>query len=826
MSSRRVPSAETLSALKALLGDRLSTAASVLEQHGTDESYHAVAPPDAVAFVNSTEEVSEVIKICAAAGTPVIPFGAGSSLEGHISATEGGVSIDLTGMNNILAAENMSCKIEAGVTREQLNVDLRATGLMFPVDPGANATLGGMISTNASGTTTVRYGNMKTNVMSLTAVMADGRIIKTGSKTRKSSAGYDLTRLLIGSEGTLAVVTEAELKLFGIPEAEKTMICSFDTIKDAVDTCATVMQMGIPVARMELMDENAVEAINKYAKLDTAVRPSLIIEHHGSPAEVEEQSALVVEIANDFEAKDIELATDAEERKKLWSGRHAAWYATMNQMPGSRGLSTDVAVPFSKLADVIVETQQDLKDSELFGTIVGHVGDGNFHVMLPFFLDNEELMQKVRDFSDRLVKRALEYEGTCTGEHGIGNGKMNYLSKEHGDSVEVMHIIKKALDPKDIMNPGKIFYGTNFKRQVTPPDAVAFVKSTEEVSKVIKLCAATGTPVIPFGAGTSLEGHISAAYGGVSIDLSGMNTILKVDRKNLSCKVEAGVTREQLSVDLRATGLMFPVDPGANATIGGMISTNASGTTTVRYGNMKTNVMSLTAVLADGRIIKTGSRYVAYSASIWGPPTYCLLFPPLAVIRTRKSSAGYDLTRLLIGAEGTLAVVTEAELQLFGVPEAETAMICSFDTMKEAIDTCTTVMQMGIPVARMEMLDENAVDAVNKYSKLDNPSIILICTLILLACSHVGDGNFHVLLPFTDDDEEHMARMKAFSSRLVERALAYGGTCTGEHGIGIGKMDYLRREHGDAVDVMHAIKKALDPQDIMNPGKIFYGKKY
>ncbi|RLN91433.1 hypothetical protein BBJ28_00018976, partial [Nothophytophthora sp. Chile5] len=488
MSSRRVPSAETLSALKALLGDRLSTAASVLEQHGTDESYHAVAPPDAVAFVNSTEEVSEVIKICAAAGTPVIPFGAGSSLEGHISATEGGVSIDLTGMNNILAveAENMSCKIEAGVTREQLNVDLRATGLMFPVDPGANATLGGMISTNASGTTTVRYvllipeevsvrclliilvssmacsyGNMKTNVMSLTAVMADGRIIKTGSKTRKSSAGYDLTRLLIGSEGTLAVITEAELKLFGIPEAEKTMICSFDTIQNAVDTCATVMQMGIPVARMELMDENAVEAINKYAKLNTAVRPSLIIEHHGSPGEVEEQSALVVEIANDFEAKDIELATDAEERKKLWSGRHAAC-----QMPGSRGLSTDVAVPFSKLTDVIVETQQDLKDSELFGTIVGcvpvlHVGDGNFHVMLPFLLDNEELMQKVRDFSDRLVKRALDYEGTCTGEHGIGNGKMNYLSKEHGDSVDVMHIIKKALDPKDIMNPGKIFYGKN-----------------------------------------------------------------------------------------------------------------------------------------------------------------------------------------------------------------------------------------------------------------------------------------------------------------------------------------------------------------------------
>jgi D-lactate dehydrogenase (cytochrome) len=461
MSTRRVPSPETLSALQALLGDRLSTAASVLEQHGTDESYHAVAPPDAVAFVQSTEEVSEVVKICAAAGTPVIPFGAGSSLEGHISATEGGVSLDLTGMNKILNVEpeNMSCKVEAGVTREQLNVDLRATGLMFTVDPGANATLGGMISTNASGTTTVRYGNMKTNVMSLTVVMPDGRIIKTGSKTRKSSAGYDLTRLLIGSEGTLGIVTEAELRLFGIPEAEKTMICQFDSIQNAVDTCATVMQMGISVARMELMDENTVEAINKYSKLETPVRPSLIIEHHGSPGEVEEQSAVVVEIANDFEAKNIELATSAEERKKLWSGRHAAWYATMNQMPGSRGLSTDVAVPFNKLSDVIVETQADLKESGLFGTIVGHVGDGNFHVMLPFFQDDAELMQKVHDFSDRLVNRAIEYEGTCTGEHGIGNGKMSYLSKEHGDSVEVMHTIKKALDPKNIMNPGKIFYG-------------------------------------------------------------------------------------------------------------------------------------------------------------------------------------------------------------------------------------------------------------------------------------------------------------------------------------------------------------------------------
>ncbi|RLN92927.1 hypothetical protein BBJ28_00015208 [Nothophytophthora sp. Chile5] len=438
--SFRYPDPDNTSEMVATSGEEgfSCTLIAAASQHGTDESYHKVTPPDAVAFVESTEEVSQVIKICAAGGTPVIPFGAGSSLEGHISATFGGVSIDLTGMNKIVnvEAENMSCRVQAGVTREQLNVHLRATGLFFPVDPGANASIGGMISTNASGTTT------------------------------------------------------ADLRLFGNPEAEKTMICSFNTMKDAVDTCAMVMQMGIPVARMELMDENAVEAINKYSKLDNPVRPSLIIEHHGSPGEVEEQSAIVQEIARDCEAKDIELATSAEDRKKLWNGRHSAWWATLvrcciapkvprhyknqsskrsmvgnplsllqSQMPGSRGLVTDVAVPPSKLADVIVETQEDLKQTGLFGAIVGHVGDGNFHVMLPFFQDNAELMTKVKAFSNRLVERALAYEGTCTGEHGVGLGKMNYLSVEHGDSVDVMLAIKKALDPKDIMNPGKMFYG-------------------------------------------------------------------------------------------------------------------------------------------------------------------------------------------------------------------------------------------------------------------------------------------------------------------------------------------------------------------------------
>ncbi|KAE9353524.1 putative D-lactate dehydrogenase [Phytophthora fragariae] len=461
LSTRRTASPETISALQDLLGDRLSTSRSVLEQHGTDESYHDVTPPDAVAFVQSTDEVSKLVKICAATGTPIIPFGAGTSIEGHISAVAGGISVNLSGMNEIikLDRENMSVKVEAGVTREQLNADLRATGLMFPVDPGANATIGGMVATNASGTTTVKYGNMKTNVLSLTAVMADGRVIKTGSRARKSSAGYDLTRLLIGAEGTLAVVTEIELRLCGIPEAEKAMICSFDKMTNAIDTCTTVMQMRIPVARMEMMDENVVDAVNKYSNLDNPLRPSLIIEHHGSASELEQQSSIVQEIARDFGATGIEVATAAKDRKRLWSGRHSVWHAVLSQVPGSRGFSADVAVPFSKLTDAVIETQQDLKDSDLIGTIVGHVGDGNFHVLIPFTEENKEHLERMKAFSHRLVKRALACGGTCTGEHGIGIGKMDYLPMEHGEAVDLMLAIKKALDPLDILNPGKIFYG-------------------------------------------------------------------------------------------------------------------------------------------------------------------------------------------------------------------------------------------------------------------------------------------------------------------------------------------------------------------------------
>ncbi|ETV82971.1 glycolate oxidase, subunit GlcD [Aphanomyces astaci] len=448
---------ETVDKLRQLLGDRLSTATSVREHHGKDESYHSAPPPDAVAFVTSTDEVSKVLQICSEAKTPVIPFGAGSSLEGHISAVCGGISLDLTGLNAILNVEpeNMSCRVQAGVTRLQLESELRATGLFFPVDPGADATLGGMVATNASGTTTVRYGNMKANVLALTAVLANGQVIQTGSRARKSSAGYDLTRLLIGSEGTLAVVTEVELRLHGVPELQRLAVCSFPSIQQAVDTCTAIMQMGIPVARMEFMDEHTMAATNKYSKLHNAELPSLVIELNGTADDIENQTSMVEALTEEYDVQKVEWATSTEDRAELMKARHAAWYATLNLVPGSRGLSTDVCVPLSKLTQVIVDTQADLQSSNLIGNIVGHVGDGNFHVMLPFVPAD---YPQIQAFSDRLIERALAAGGTCTGEHGIGLGKKKYLALEHGGATtDVMRAIKAALDPHEILNPGKLF---------------------------------------------------------------------------------------------------------------------------------------------------------------------------------------------------------------------------------------------------------------------------------------------------------------------------------------------------------------------------------
>jgi D-lactate dehydrogenase (cytochrome) len=455
---REPPDQSLLAALRGLLGDRLSTSATICEQHGKDESYHPAHAPDAVAFPHRTEEVAAIVKLCAERHTPVIAFGTGTSLEGQVAALRGGISVDMTQMNRILQvnAEDLDATIEAGVTRKQLNEHLRDTGLFFPIDPGADASLGGMAATRASGTNAVRYGTMRENVLSLTVVLADGRIIRTARRARKSAAGYDLTRLFVGSEGTLGIITELTLRLYGIPEAISAAVCAFPSLEDAVDTVISTIQMGVPVARIELLDEAQIAAINRYSKLDHKVAPTLFFEFHGSPAGVAEQSETVKSIAADNGGADFRWATTAEERSKLWQARHDAYYAALALRPGSKGWATDVCVPISRLADCIRETKQDLSQSSIPSALVGHVGDGNFHLV--FMIDPnqpEEIVEAAR-LNSRMVARALAMEGTCTGEHGVGYGKIDFLIAEHGEAVSVMGMIKRALDPNNLLNPGKI----------------------------------------------------------------------------------------------------------------------------------------------------------------------------------------------------------------------------------------------------------------------------------------------------------------------------------------------------------------------------------
>ncbi len=447
-----------IAALRALLGERLSTSAAVREQHGKDESYHPVHAPDAVAFARSTEEVAEIVKICAAHRCPVIAFGTGTSLEGHVAALHGGVSIDLARMDQVLEvnAEDLDCRVQAGVTRKQLNEYLRDTGLFFPIDPGADASLGGMAATRASGTNAVRYGTMRENVLGLTVVLADGRVIKTGGRARKSSAGYDLTRLMVGSEGTLGVITEIQLRLYGIPEAVSSAVCSFETLEGAVDTVIMTIQVGIPVARIELLDEVMMDAVNRYSELDYPVRPTLFFEFHGSERGVEEQAETVGEIAAENGGGAFSWSTLQEERSKLWQARHDAYYAALALRPGAKGWATDVCVPISRLAECILETKKDIEASGLLAPIVGHVGDGNFHRAFVVDPDDKAEMAGSQEVNDRMVLRALSLGGTCTGEHGIGTGKMDFLIAEHGAAVPVMRQIKQALDPDNIMNPGKM----------------------------------------------------------------------------------------------------------------------------------------------------------------------------------------------------------------------------------------------------------------------------------------------------------------------------------------------------------------------------------
>lgn len=457
------PAAEDKEALFAALatrfGDRLSRSQALREQHANTLTWLKVQAPDAVLFAETTDEVADAVKACAAARVPVIPFGTGTSLEGHLNAPLGGLSLDLSRMNRVLAVHeaDLDCTVEPGVTRKQLNEYLRDTGLFFPVDPGADASLGGMAATRASGTNAVRYGTMRDLVLGLTAVLADGRIVTTGGRARKSAAGYDLTRLLIGSEGTLGVITSLTLKLYGIPETILAGVCTFDTLEGACNATIAALQMGLPLARIELLDEVQIRGCNAYSDLTLPEKPTLCLEFHGTEAGTREQVEMFAEIAGGEGGGELDWAERQEDRNRLWQARHDAYWAARGLRPGADLIATDVCVPISALAACVAETKRDIERLRLLAPIVGHVGDGNFHVMP--LIDPADATERanVQDFLDRLAERALRFEGTCTGEHGVGQGKIGYLAAEHGLGVDVMIAIKKALDPLNILNPGKIF---------------------------------------------------------------------------------------------------------------------------------------------------------------------------------------------------------------------------------------------------------------------------------------------------------------------------------------------------------------------------------
>ncbi|MFE0015183.1 FAD-binding oxidoreductase [Mesorhizobium sp. NPDC059054] len=450
--------AAVLGILKQQLGERFQTGQAIREQHAHTTTYIPTQAPDGVAFCETTEEVQSVVRACAEHRVPVIAFGVGTSLEGHVNAPGGGISVDLSRMNRILAvnAEDLDCRVEPGVTREQLNQHLRDTGLFFPIDPGANATLGGMAATRASGTNAVRYGTMRENVLSLIAVMADGEIVTTGRRAKKSSAGYDLTRLLVGSEGTLGIITELTLKLQGIPQAISGGVCPFPTLEAASQAVIQTIQMGIPVARIELVNALQMRAMKTYSKLDYPESPCLFLEFHGSDAGVAEQAETFAMVAEENGGGPFLWTAVAEERSKLWKARHDAYWASLTLRPGAKGLSTDVCVPISRLAECVAETEADIAEMGLIAPIVGHAGDGNFHVLALMDPENAGEVALVERFVARLNMRAIAMEGTCTGEHGVGQGKVGFLKAEHGHGVEVMRQIKRVLDPYNIMNPGKI----------------------------------------------------------------------------------------------------------------------------------------------------------------------------------------------------------------------------------------------------------------------------------------------------------------------------------------------------------------------------------
>jgi D-lactate dehydrogenase (cytochrome) len=459
--ARRDPKAvaAVVAALAAKFGNRLVTSQAVREQHGNTTTWIANEPPDAVVFAQTTQDVQDIVRICAAHRVPVIPFGTGTSLEGQVNAPQGGVSIDFRDMNRVLAvhAEDLDCVIEPGITRKQLNEHLRDQGLFFPLDPGADASLGGMAATRCSGTNAVRYGTMKDNVLALKVVLPNGELMSTASRAKKTSAGYDLTRLIVGAEGTLGVITELTLKLSGIPEAISGGVCPVPSVEAACNAAIATIQSGIPVARIELLDELQVKATNLYSKLGLPEVPLLFLEFHGSPAGVAEQSERFGEIAADLGGGPFEWTTKPEDRTRLWQARHDAYWAGRSLRPGSQAVATDVCVPISRLADCVTGTQRDIAELGLVAPILGHVGDGNFHLSLLVDMDDAAELKAAKELCERVVERALAMDGTCTGEHGVGQGKMKYLLAEHGaPALGAMAAIKRALDPDDIMNPGKI----------------------------------------------------------------------------------------------------------------------------------------------------------------------------------------------------------------------------------------------------------------------------------------------------------------------------------------------------------------------------------
>ncbi|CAF3185966.1 unnamed protein product [Rotaria socialis] len=944
---RRCASTEALAAdLKHIVGtDNVTNSAAVREQHNHDESYHVGRSPDVVVYTRTTKEVSQVVKYCAAKCIPIIPFGTGTGLEGGVTAMEGGVCLDLSRMDKVLQVnpEDFDCTVQAGVTRNALNSFIRDTGLQFPIDPGANASLGGMCATSASGTMAVRYGTMRENVMNLEVVLADGTIIKTAGlkgRSRKTSAGYNLTNLFVGQEGTLGIITEATLKLHATPEAVLSAVAPFKDLQGAVNATVAIMQSGLPVARIEFLDENMVDACNRFSKLDLDVAPTLFLEFHGSKNNIEAQGKTAEETCKSFECLQFIFTTDIDRRNDLWKARHNVWYAAHALRPGSKCYSTDVCVPISSLPGIIAFSRDELRRLKLLGLILGHVGDGNFHVVLVIDPKDLEEIKRVHEFSIILAKEALRMNGTITGEHGIGLGKKQLLIDEFGlEGINTMKFIKKALDPLNILNPGKIIIKMNIIRARTThipnifrsltqryassqtlvadlkqivgndnvsntaavreqhshdesyhaghaPDVVAFAQSTDHVSQVVKYCAAKRIPIIPFGTGTGLEGGVTALQGGVTLNLSRMDRVLQVNPEDFDCIVQAGVTRNALNSFIRDTGLQFPIDPGANASLGGMCATSASGTMAVRYGTMRENVMNLEVVLADGTIIKT--------AGLKG--------------RSRKTSAGYNLTNLFVGQEGTLGIITEATLKLHATPEAVLSAVAPFKDFQGAVNATVAIMQSGLPVARIEFLDENMVDACNRFSKLGldvAPTLFLefhgsnsnietqgqiaeetcksyeclkfdfatdpekrselwkarhsawyaaqalkpgskgystdVCVPIsalpgivtfakdelkrlnLLGpiVGHVGDGNFHVFVIVDPKNPKDMDLVHEYSVALAKEALRVNGTVTGEHGIGLGKKKLLVEEFGPSgINTMKAIKQALDPLNILNPGKV------